>query len=152
MPARFMVPQFIEVEAKIFGPVTARQFIMLLVGAGICFLEYKVFDFTLFLISGIITVLITVIFAFIRVNGQPFHYFLLNFLQTLRRPKIKVWKKSYTPKDIALYREMETYKKESAPAIKKESLGFSRLSELSLIVNTGGAYEGEDGENNNGSF
>ena len=38
---RFQVPQFIEVEDKIFGPLTIKQFIYLLGGAGLSFIIYS---------------------------------------------------------------------------------------------------------------
>ena len=37
---RFQVPQFIEVEDKIFGPMTLKQFIYMAGGAGLSFLIY----------------------------------------------------------------------------------------------------------------
>ena len=38
---RYQVPQFIEVEDRIFGPFTFRQFIYLAGGAGLCFIAYR---------------------------------------------------------------------------------------------------------------
>ena len=38
---RYNVPQFIDVEAKIIGPITARQFIIMLVACGLTFIWYK---------------------------------------------------------------------------------------------------------------
>ena len=37
---RFQVPQFIEVEDKIFGPLTLKQFIYVFGGGGLCFVFY----------------------------------------------------------------------------------------------------------------
>ena len=48
---QFVVPQFIDVEDKVIGPVTVRQFLILLVGGGVLFIAYRLSDFTLFLID-----------------------------------------------------------------------------------------------------
>ncbi len=47
--AQYVVPQFITVEDKILGPITVRQFLILLVDTGLMFIFYKIFDFSLFL-------------------------------------------------------------------------------------------------------
>ena len=38
---RFQVPQFIEVEDKIFGPFTLKQFIYMAGGCGLSFVTYE---------------------------------------------------------------------------------------------------------------
>src|SRR3989338_6179494 len=75
---QFVVPQFIDVEDKIFGPITTRQFIILLVGGGIVFLAYRFGDLALFAVILAVVGGITFLFAFGKINGQLFHYFLLN--------------------------------------------------------------------------
>ena len=87
---QFTVPQFIDEEDKILGPITTRQFIILLVTAGIIFVEYKIFDFSLFVVSGLITAGVAVAIAFGKINGRPFHFFLLNLIQSLFSPKLRV--------------------------------------------------------------
>ena len=38
---QFKVPQFLDIEDKIFGPFTFREFIYLAGAAGLCFVFYK---------------------------------------------------------------------------------------------------------------
>ena len=47
---RFQVPQFIEIESKIFGPLTLKQFIYLIGGGGIIFILYALLPFWLMII------------------------------------------------------------------------------------------------------
>jgi hypothetical protein len=70
---RFQVPQFIEVEDKIFGPLTLRQFIYLLGGAGLSFLIYS-FVGNLFLSAIFIMPVIgfALALAFYKINNKPF--------------------------------------------------------------------------------
>jgi hypothetical protein len=69
------VPQFLDVEDKIIGPITVRQFIEMLMGGIVIFIFYKSFDFSLFIVSSLLVFAITMIFAFAKINGQPFHNF-----------------------------------------------------------------------------
>lgn len=137
---QFVVPQFIDVEDKIIGPITTRQFIILLVGAIIIGIFYKVFDFTLFIVSGLAMLAIAGTFAFLKINGRPFHYFILNLFQTFKRPKLRIW--YFIAKEIDYKIEDENF----APAPKtapEKHYTASRLAELSLVVDTQGAYRGE---------
>lgn len=141
---RFVVPQFIDVEDKILGPLSVRQFVIFLVGAGLIFLAWKWSNFIVFAIEGVFIFAICGVFAFLKINGQPFHYFILNLLQTLRRPRLKIWYKELKVKEA-----IPTVKKRISPQEiipTKEPLEKSRLSQLSLIVDTGGAYKPEESE------
>jgi len=145
---QFVVPQFIDVEDKVLGPIAVRQFIIILVGSGILFLEYKLADFTLFIFEAIITIMIVIAIAFIKINGRPVHYFLLNFLQTMKRPRLKVWDKTVSISELKIF--MKTPKEEIPEIIStKKIVGSSKLAELSLIVDTGGVYQGEKVLNQN---
>lgn len=139
---QFVVPQFIDVEDKVIGPITVRQFIILLAGSGFIFAAYKLADFTLFLFEFVILIFITFTFAFIKINGRPIHYFLLNVIQTSRRPRLRLWQKIFSNAELKEF----TKKKEPTLAPKivtKNKVRATRLAELSLIVDTGGVYQGE---------
>lgn len=139
---QFVVPQFIEVEDKIFGPITTRQFLIILAAALIIFIAYKFADFTLFLIILVVIGGLALTFAFVKVNGQTFHYFLLNILQTARRPSLRVWNKNYTEEELNYLRQRqpeEIIKKEARKPVRTE-----HIRNLSLVVNTGGFYRPED--------
>ncbi|MFA6422718.1 MAG: PrgI family protein [Candidatus Buchananbacteria bacterium] len=138
------VPQFLDVEDKIIGPITIRQFIELMIGCGIIFIFYKVFDFSLFVVSGLFIIAVTLMFAFVRINGQAFHLFLLNLISTFKSPKLKIWKKKISTKEIIA--DLKSPKEVKMPirTVAKKTATSSKLSELSLIVDTGGVYTGEN--------
>ena len=100
MPDKFIVPQFIDNEDKILGPVTVRQFVLSLAGAFAIFLEYRLLTLPFFIFSGLLTVGIVGMFGFMKVNGQPFHIFFLNAVQTLLRPPLRVWDKNPTDAEL----------------------------------------------------
>ncbi|MBP9828337.1 PrgI family protein [Patescibacteria group bacterium] len=141
---QFVVPQFLDIEPKIFGPITLRQFVIMMAVILIEFILYRIFlNLIVLLALGIPILAAGVTFAFAKVNGQPFHYVVLSIIQTIRRPGVRVWDKSLTDEDIRHFMKKDTTPP-PAPPSSKRPLERSRLSELALIVNTGGVYSGED--------
>ncbi len=140
---QFLVPQFIDVEDKVIGPITVRQFIIMLVVGLLIFIAYKLADFALFAFLGILLFGVGGTVAFLRINGQPFHFFLLNVLETWRSPRRRVWNKAL--KDV----ELREYMAEVLPPtpevhVHKQMISRSRLNEIALIVDTGGVYAGDN--------
>lgn len=142
---QFVVPQFIDVEDKIIGPITIRQFIIILAGFLMIAIFYKLFDFSLFVALGLLTFAITGVFAFLKINGRPFHYFVLNLWQTLKRSRLRIWRNGFLPAGDDYGLEQSKFAP-AAPAILAKHYTTSRLAELSLIVDTKGAYRGEGEE------
>jgi len=137
---QFTVPQFIDVESKIIGPLTVRQFMIILAAAIIVGLSYKLFDFTLFLAVAVVTMILASVFAFVKINGRPFHFFMLNAVQTIRRPGLRVWNNRLMVTEV---REPNVEVKPEAPPAAPKVYKKSRLAELALVVDTKGRYQGE---------
>jgi len=137
---QFTVPQFIDVESKIIGPLTTRQFLIILATAIIIAISYKIFDFSLFVANGILLIIIAFVFAFVKINGRPFHFFLLNAIQTLRRSRLRIWNNHFAPQEQEKKVAAVATVQPTAPLKVYKS---SRLSELALIVDTKGKYRGE---------
>lgn len=90
---QFKVPQFIDIEDKIFGPFTLRQFGYLLGAGGFAFLFWylipiKIFALPLILIfSGTFIAL-----AFVKINNRPFVDFMESAMKYAMANKIYTWK------------------------------------------------------------
>jgi len=137
---QFIVPQFIDVEDKILGPITVRQFVLIVVGGIIEFLSFRFGDLGFFIVMTIIILALVGLFGFVKINGAPFHYFLLNIAASFKKPALRVWNKNFR-EEVLLEAKTEAPKKNYKP---KSPLSTSRLSELSLIVDTHGKYKGEE--------
>lgn len=139
---QFIVPQFIDVEDKILGPLTVRQFLILLAGGISIFLAFRLADFVLFILLTLVIGGVCLLFAFMKVNGQPFHYFLLNIFETLKRPSLRIWQKKYSKKELQLLRKMS-----KVEVIEQQEVKHTKrkhIRDLALVVNTGGYYRPED--------
>lgn len=146
MALQFIVPQFIDVEDKIIGPIAVRQFVLFLVGGAVVVLDYQIVykatgNFFVFILSALAIVIVTAVFAFAKVNGQPFHRFLLNIIISFKFPHLRVWNKEFERIDYV--RKVEKVKAVAPLAVKKP-LTPTKLTQLSLVVDTGGAYHEDE--------
>lgn len=88
---QFQVPQFIEVEDKIFGPLTFRQFIYVAGGAGASYLLWRTLP--IFVAGPLITLIggFAGALAFMQFNGRPFIIGLENAVYYFMRSKLYLW-------------------------------------------------------------
>jgi len=122
---RFTVPQFIEMEAKIVGPLTFRQFIFIGIAGAICFVLYFTFPFSLFLLATIVLGSGAVAFAFLKIGGRGLPTILGNFLKFSLAPKIYLWGKKEVPTEV--------FKKEMAKAEEKKEELPLKIAEKSQL-------------------
>lgn len=90
----FQVPQFIEIEDKIFGPLTFKQFIYLAGGGGLAFLCYVFLPLILALIPIVAIVAFSLALAFYKINNRPFVSVIESGIKYIVGPKMYVWKKT----------------------------------------------------------
>ncbi|MBU1046330.1 PrgI family protein [Patescibacteria group bacterium] len=121
---QFQVPQFIEVEDKIFGPLTFKQFIYLAGGAGISFTLYVLLPsfISYILIAAVIG--LSLALAFYTVNNKPFIGVLESAFKYWWSHKLYIWKKE--PKKREEKKEMDIVSQLNVPRLSE-----SRLKELS---------------------
>ena len=90
---QFQVPQFIEVEDKIFGPLTFKQFIYLVGGAAMCFVLYIILPFFFAVLLIIPFAGFSLALAFYKINNRPFISVVESALNYTLKGKLYVWKK-----------------------------------------------------------
>jgi hypothetical protein len=140
---QFVIPQFIDVEDKIIGPITTRQFLMGMFSVFLLFLSYKLADIALFILQALFIIGFYVLFGFIKVNGRPSYYFFLSMIRSFKRPKLRVWSKSSS------LNEYNTVQKDQSSEEKvyvgpRKILKETELSSLALLLDTGGKYRPEE--------
>lgn len=90
---RYQVPQFIEVEDKIFGPFTFKQFAYMVGGAGIAFLAYRFLPIYIAVFIIVPALALGAALAFYRLNGRPFIDVLESAFNYAFSSKLYIWKR-----------------------------------------------------------
>lgn len=132
---RFTVPQFIERESPIVGPLTFRQFIYIGTAGGISFLLYfslgKSNFFTFILITTALLVAGAAL-AFIKIGGRELPTIVANSFRFFISPKMYIWKKTDKPVEVM----KKEIKKAGVAEAPLRVAGSSQLKKLSTQVET----------------
>ncbi|OGF63505.1 hypothetical protein A2926_02505 [Candidatus Giovannonibacteria bacterium RIFCSPLOWO2_01_FULL_44_40] len=88
------VPQFIDVEDKIFGPLTAKQFFYLLGGGAVIFIMYVYFQLWFVIVLGAPIAAFAASLAFLKINGRPFINVLAAALSYSSSARLYLWRKA----------------------------------------------------------
>ena len=92
---RFQVPQFIEVEDKIVGPLTVRQFVYLAGGIGWAVAMWVVLPLWAANLVGGPVALLGLALAFYKVNERPLIEMLEAGFNYLRQTRLYIWEKKH---------------------------------------------------------
>jgi hypothetical protein len=135
---RYQVPQFIEVEDKIFGPLTFKQFVYVAGGAGFAFIMYRIFPLYIAIFLILPGVGLALALAFYKINNKPFIQSMESAFKYFFTSKLYIWKK-----------EAKKIKKKevvSAPGISVPKLSDSKLGDLSWSLDIKENLNKENGE------
>jgi hypothetical protein len=126
---KFRVPQFIEVEDKLFGPLTFRQFLYLVGAGALAFVIWSLIPVAFFavLLAGPVLAF-GIALAFVRINNRPFMNTLEAGFIYLTKSKLYIWKK--VPNKKPAVKEAEDIEPEVTPSFVPR-LSESKLKELS---------------------
>lgn len=130
---RYQVPQFIEVEDKIFGPLTLKQFIYLAGGGGLCLIFFSLLPLYLTAILSIPVIALSAGLAFYQVNGRPLIMVLEHAFEYLLGHKLYLWK----PRSAGTAPEAAAVQAKTAsqPALPVPKLSESKLKDLAWSLN-----------------
>ena len=90
---RFQIPQFIDVEDKIFGPFTLKQFIYVAGGASVAVAAVLLRGIFFGLLVSSPIVILALALAFYKVNNRPFIYVLESAFKYATKDKLYIWNK-----------------------------------------------------------
>lgn len=125
----FNIPQFIDKEDKLVGPLTARQLGWLIGGAVVAFIFWTFLEKTAFYVVAVIIGGISCSLAFYHPNGQPLINFMLSSVSFFSSPKMYIWKrvpeKEGAKKVITENREI---------VVPKKAINTKKIDELSRIL------------------
>lgn len=128
---KYQVPQFIEIEDKLIGPLTLKQFIYLAGGAGMSFMAYSFLNIFLAVpvIAGVVALALAL--AFYKVNNRNFIELLEAMFNFYTKNRLYIWKKE--PKKI----EPKKIQAQTPNQVYVPKLSESKLKDLawSLDIN-----------------
>lgn len=90
---QFNVPQFIDVEDKILGPLTLKQFFLFIGGGLVVIFLYYMFQLWVVFIIGIPLFLILAAVVFIKINGRSFFSYAIAWIKYWLNPRVYIWKR-----------------------------------------------------------
>lgn len=128
---QYQVPQFIEVEDKIFGPLTFKQFIYLAGGGGVCLIFVTILPLFIAIILGAPVVIFSLALAFYKVNGRPFIYALEHAFNYFTSSKLYLWRQ----REQKAEGKPDPVKIPAASTLSVPALSQSRLKDLSWSLN-----------------
>lgn len=146
----YQVPQFIEVENKVIGPLTLKQFIYIAGTGGLCFVFVAFLPLFLAVVLSIPVAALGAALAFYKVNGKPFINVLESGFNYYTGAKFFLWKHQ-EPKIEEVSAASATAAAAEAAAqapLGTPKLTRGKLSELawSLDVPTSSASTGDSPE------
>lgn len=142
---QFQVPQFIEVEDKVFGPLTFRQFLYLAGGAGLSFIFYVYLPIYLSIFFIIPSIGLGLALAFYKHNGRDFIFLAESVFKYAFTKKLYLWKKS---NKVEVSTSKVVPKSPTTSGLEIPRLSESKLKELSWSLDVKGNL---NNQNDNGS-
>lgn len=123
---RFQVPQFIDIEDKIFGPFTFKQFLYLAGGAGGSYAIFRALPIYISILLILPILGVAIALAFAKINGKPFVEILEAWFAFTFKSKLFIWKQRKAEKKRVVEKKPVAHPMANIPRLTE-----SRLTDLS---------------------
>ncbi len=131
---QFPVPQFTEVEDRIIGPLTIKQFGILFGAGTFVFLTYSVAgkSLTVLIVMGLLVGLPALGLAFAQFNGRPVYSAFGKIFQFITSPKVMVFRKEiYTINSQSKLKDIDIATKQTvAVEVQDPEMRIKEVREL----------------------
>ena len=135
--AQYKVPQDVEADDKLIGPFSFRQFVYLMIAAGLCFVAFLLFQvFPLLVIIPIPFIFFFGILALPVKKDQPMETYLSAVVDFYLKPQKRIWMPGQSDTTITI--TAPKYVEESRTKDLSQEEASHRLSFLANIVDTEG--------------
>lgn len=136
----YKIPQNVQVEDKIFGNIlTLKELLYLGVGGGISYVIYTYLARTYilgYMATGLICVpfLISLAFAFLKINDIPLLKFVLLFIEWSLKPHKRIWNKEVVS---SIKQSIPKVKSTAGVVAQSDDLNRSDIREISKKLDFG---------------
>jgi hypothetical protein len=139
---QYKVPQNVDIEDKVVGPLTIRQFLILLITGGFIMLLRILIGFLgpIFLMTALLVGALGIGLAFFKYGDQNAEIFVVSAFKTFTNPRKRVWQKE-EPKKSAENENKKVETKEEEQLITTRANvteARSHLEKLAEVVDSGG--------------
>lgn len=134
---QYSIPQFIDTEDRIIGPLTLKQFLWLLGGGGVLTAVWMATgnNVAIFIVTALPVGAFFFGMAFVKIAGRPLLVFLINMLMYIIKPQLYLWKRSYEKHHESKVAVQKNIKKDESA---KKDFSQSKIAELAWVLDTGG--------------
>lgn len=136
---QYKVPQDVQREDTIIGPLTLRHMAILGGGGGIAYFTYislsETYLIQVWLPPVLVITVITLSFAFLKINSLPFHEFLMNFIEYHLLAKKRFWIQGTGDAFVPPYQPI---KNDSSTKITEPKKQTKSLAELTKVLDSHG--------------
>lgn len=126
----YNVPQFIDVEDKIAGPLTWKQLLWMIAMGMFILLIFFVFDGAIVIMLSVPVIIFFALLAFYRPSGLSFISYLSNVFFFLFRPKIMMWDR---PVGGSVWKPSRV-KRNEAPVARTKAVTLEEIERVAKIV------------------
>jgi len=130
---QYNIPQFVDVEDKIIGPLTLKQFLTLLGGGLLVFLFWSMFKVSLYFFAATLpTAFVFMMLAFGKFNGRPVLGSVAGLVKFFFTPRYRVFMRgadSFEVKKKVIERDQPA---DQQP--KEQTNRMSRLRSLAYLL------------------
>ena len=127
---QYSVPQFIDIEDKIVGPLTGKQTLYLIIGGGFLMLIFSFFEFGFFILSFVVVAPITLAFAFWKPKGMTVARWIINIIMFHTSDHLYIGRRE--PEGIKIKRAQT----KKVQAVSEKKVSKSRIGELAWLLDT----------------
>jgi len=139
---QFKVPQNVQMEDKIVGPLTLKQMIIIGAGGGVAYVIYivlaRLYFWEVWIWPVAIVVLITALFAFVKLYNVSFTRFMFLYLQFVLIPRQRIWIKrsgDVITEEIIVKQSTEAQDKAQIKKEKSQET-MKKLKDISKMLDT----------------
>ena len=134
---QFQVPQNIELEDKIVGPLTLKNFLILLFGGMFIYLLFFLpLPRTIIIIIAAPIAIAILLISFVKIQDQSFIKFFTSLIYFWLRPKQRIWNQN-DPTPIVKIKG-KTKKEKVDESAKQKVISAKTVEKLAEIVDTKG--------------
>ena len=142
---QFQVPQFLDVEDKIIGPLTIKQFLYVAGGTGLGYLSYRAISVISGFIGGIVGLgflALGIALAFYKFNNKPLIFLIESAFYYFMNTRLFVWKRVERERESKL--NLNNFKPTTHSIESPMKTISSKLSDIAWSIDVRGKESSDD--------